>query len=721
VRAAPLRAASLAACASVLAVAPTAAQEIVLREGEDFLNTTFVGDEAEAARLAFYRAEEQLGAKQPKEAGREIVKLLRGETHGLVRYGERMVVPVETAALFFLLRLPEPIRSELAREEAAAGGATPPAGLDDSDALRAFALRHPLAAAGEGALLESGVRELLAGEPGSAAADLERLVHWPSTWPGAARNVAAARLLEAQARSGGFANGAISHWPHGADATIARGGAVTRLDELIAAARPLPEPREDLSEAPTFAAAWPQPPLGSSGELGHADHLWRFSLRSEVPFGDAGDARRDLPTRAPVVLPGPDGDRLATVEADGLHVRRIAGGEEAFAPLRFDFDLHLDPRVAVPVLDRSGLARSGDRLYLTLELLAPRRGYDWRFGAESAGTANSAVETALFAFDLKRECYVEFAVTSGELARDPELAGYVFAGPPVESGGRILVSASRLVGKETEVALLAFDAKSGAPAGHLLLARAANVPEYSDRLTNDIFWRVEPSPVVVRDGVAFVCTNVGLMAAVRTADLGFVWGYRYHRRDSPVSEKFARACLYVNGGWIGRPPVVLADRVVATPSDSNYAYVFARWPDARGDLILNEPVQRDSRVALVGATADSLYFVRRVGEPGAPRWFVEATDHDGVPRWTSVTLPAGERIAGVPVLTRRHLFVATDHVVYPIVLAREGSFYDRPIGLPERLGQPPPDVAGFGDLAVSGRYLVSTSALFTLVFESAKE
>jgi hypothetical protein len=226
-----------------------------------------------------------------------------------------------------------------------------------------------------------------------------------------------------------------------------------------------------------------------------------------------------------------------------------------------------------------------------------------------------------------------------------------------------------------------------------------------DRLTNDIFWRVELSPVVVRDGIAFVCTNVGLMAAVRTADLGLVWGFRYHRRDSPESEKFARDCLYLTGGWLGRPPVVLADRVVATPSDSNYAYVFARWPDARGDLVLNEPIQREERMALVGADAQSLYFVQRTGDAGAPRWFIEATDHDGVTRWSSVKLPAGERFAGVPVLTRRHLFVATDHVIYPIVLAREGSFYDRPIGLPERVGQPPPEVAGFGDLAVSGRYL----------------
>src|SRR5262249_21723928 len=159
----------------------------------------------------------------------EIVKLLRGDARGLVRYGERLVVPVETAALFFLLRLPEDVRAELAREEAAAGGAESPAGADASGPLLAFALRHPLAGAGEKALLEAGVRELLEGEPGAAAADLERLVHWPSAWPGATRNVAAARLLEAQARSGGFFDGAISHWPRGADAKIARGGTVTPL------------------------------------------------------------------------------------------------------------------------------------------------------------------------------------------------------------------------------------------------------------------------------------------------------------------------------------------------------------------------------------------------------------------------------------------------------------------------------------------------------------
>jgi hypothetical protein len=412
VRTAPLLAASLAACASVLAAAPTAAQEIILREGEDFLNTTFVGDEAEAARLAFYRAEEQLGAKQPKEAGREIVKLLRGEARGLVRYGERMVVPVETAALFFLLRLPEPIRAELAREEATAGGATPPAGLDDSDALRAFALRHPLAAAGAGALLESGVRELLAGEPGSAAADLERLVHWPSAWPGAARNVAAARLLEAQARSGGFANGAISHWPRGADATIARGGAVTRLDEPIAAARPLPEPREDLRGARLRGrvAAAAARVFGESRATPTISGASACATRCRRGAGDgAATRRRALRSCCPARRRPP-----ATVEA-GRPARTAHRGRRGGVRAAASTSTSTRSARRRPVLDRSGPPVSRRPPLPHARAPDARARMDWR-SASSRGRRRTR-DHALFAFDLKRECYVEFAVTSAELAR----------------------------------------------------------------------------------------------------------------------------------------------------------------------------------------------------------------------------------------------------------------------------------------------------------------
>ena len=708
--------------------APAASAQL-LREGDDFLNTTFVGDEPETARLAFYKAEELLNGKQPKEAGREILKLLHSDTKGLVRYGERLVLPIETAALFLLLRLPEAVRAELAKEDEAAGDATVPAGADGSAALRAFALRHPLTAAGERAQLDAGVRMLLSGDAGGAAADLERLVHWPSAWPGAARLTAAARLLEAEQRSGGFADGALTHWPRGAEAKVERAGAPIAIDELLAAARAAPPAAEDPSFTPSFKAGWPLPPNQEAIGPERSLQRLRFLIPEEVrdATGENRDetadeeALRDLPSRAPLLI----GDRIVAVEPDGLHVRGLADGRDRFAPLRYDFDLHLDPRNAVPVLDRAALSARGDRLWLTLELSSPvARAFEpfVRRDENRDEAANfSSASTALFGFDLARECYVDLAVTSADLARDPELAGYVLAGPAVESGGHLLVSASRLVGKETEVALLAFDAQSGAPAGHRLLARAGNIPHYGDRGERADVWRVIPSPAVVRDGIAYVCTNVGLMAAVRADDLGLVWGFRYHRRNPPDSEKYARAAQYPKAVWVGRPPIALTDRVVATPTDSDYCYSFARWPDAAGHLVLNDPIERQHRRALIGANATTLFFVQRKGASGGARWSIEATDHSGTSRWSSVPFPYGERIVGTPVLTERCLFVPTDHVVYPIQLAREGGFCDRPISFPERADLRAPDFAGFGDLSVSGRWLVSTSALYTLVFEGAKE
>src|SRR5262249_39835547 len=100
----------LLAAAALLASAARAPAPFALPEDRDFHNTTFVGDEPEPARLAFFHAEECLAGARAKEAGREVMKLLRGEATGDVRVGARLVVPVETAALLVLARLPADVR-----------------------------------------------------------------------------------------------------------------------------------------------------------------------------------------------------------------------------------------------------------------------------------------------------------------------------------------------------------------------------------------------------------------------------------------------------------------------------------------------------------------------------------------------------------------------------------------------------------------------------------
>jgi hypothetical protein len=722
----------VAALAAATFVAPARAQ-ISFPEETDFHNTTFVGAEPETARLAFYRAQEQLQASKPKEAGREILKLLRGTTTGLVHFDDRLVVPVETAALLYLLKIPAEVRAELSNEEAVLEPALPPDA--NPAALRQFAERHPLSAKAESAWLRAGTLALLSGDPESAAADLERIVHWPRLAPASAaadrtRALAAARLLEAQSRLAEKpVEGALAHWPDAAS-TIERGGEATRIADLLADARTSgARPPADLTTLlvddaraarPAFPDAKPTPKLvlkhAASTVRDPQDALQRqrFRLPSELPSEpgrpDDEDLLKDLPTLAPLVL----GDRLVTIESEGVdelgpvavHVRRLADGADLFAPIRSDFDFHLDPREKKVVLEHSSLSASGSKLYVTLELHRPQTSLGDRFfGREPSGAA-------LYVLDLDREGFVEVGFTTDEFAGDGALEGYVFAGPAVESSGRLLFAASRLVDKETECALLAFDARSGAPAGQFLLARGSAVPRVAERFIEDEARRVVASPIALRDGTAYVCTNLGVIAAVRASDLELAWSFRYHRIDPADNERYERHALHDVGPWIGRSPVALSDRVLATPSDSQYLYSLARWPDAKGDLLLNDPIERQTRIAWLGADEKECWFLHRVGQPGGASYMVEATDHDGARHW--MTLSFG-LVTGVPALSGRFLFLPTDRAIVRLDLQRDW-LYDT-LAPPREVGIPYPEFGTFGDLAVSQRCLVSTSPLFTLVFE----
>ncbi len=702
-------------CALVASPSPLRAQS-TLPESVDFSNATDVGDEPEAARLAFYHAEEHLAAGRARAAGDEIVNLLRSATRGRVRVGERLVVPVETAALLFLLRLPADVRAELARAEELIAEKSPLGG--DDARQRTFAARHPLQASGERALLDSGVRQLLSGRFGAAVADLERLVHWPSAGPGAARALAAARLLEAYARLGReLPREPLARWP---DATVAlpptAGDAPrdwTTLRETADAAR---RPGFDFGATLPGFERWFVPPPAPQPvrDPEYALHRNRFLLVQHQTTQDEPELK-DLPTRAPLVV----GDRLITLEplvaGDGgvvaLHVRSLATGDELYAPIRSDFDLHLDPEQDEVVLDRCALSNEGEALFVTMELRDP--GQEAR---QLGRDGQASARTALFRLDLAREGYVEFRVTSAELATRAEFADHVFAGAAVQSDGRLLVAASRLRVKESECALLAFDAASGAPLTATFLARAAAIPRVASRFGADEARRVNPSPVVVEGGVAFVCTNLGAIAALRASDLELAWLFRYHRAVPPDGDRFERAALHDLGPWLGRAPIALADRVIASPADSHYLYSLARWPNERGDLLLNEPIEKQLRQCLLGADAKRCWFVRREGgDGGAPRYSIEATDHDGVPMWEqSISVLRGNRITGVPAITRRWLFVPTDRCIYRVDL--EGGLLAS-IQPPAAVGVPYPEFGTFGDLAIAGDRMVSTSSLFTLLFK----
>lgn len=713
------RTAALAALALLARLVAPAPAQFALPESLDFSNSTDVGDEPEAARLAFYRAEEHLAGGRAREAGDEILRLLRGATRGRVRVGERLVVPVETAALLFFLRLPADVRAELARADAATAVA-PPAG-SDAATLRSFAARHPLLASAQRSQLEVGVRELLAGRCASATADLERLVHWPLAandgTPAIAR-LAAARLLEAQTHlGGGVATGPLAHWPDGA---VAGGAGEQPIAALLEQARSSARRELDFGpELPRFERllAPPRSPLAAR-DPEYALHRSRFRLVHEQQSADEPDLK-DLPTRAPVVA----GDRLITLEpidsAEGgpvvVRVRSLATGADCFPPLRSDFDFHLPPTEFDVALDRCALTVDGDALYVVLELREPGQ------SSHELAERGQSARTALLKLDLAREGFVEWRVTSADLGGDPELRDQVLVGAPVVCDGRVLVAASRLRVKETECALLAFDVATGARAGAVFLARAAAIARIGGtRFGNEAARRVNPSPVVTRDGTAYVCTNLGVIAAVRAADLEIAWLFRYHRAVATDHDRYDRSARHALGPWLGRAPIVLPDRLLATPSDSHYFYALARWPSVGGHLLLEEPIEKQKRLCLLHADATRCWFlVREQDERHDPAYEIEATDHSGAPLWPEPErLPVmyGNRIVGTPAATSRALFLPTDRHVYRIDL-ETGLLASIPP--PPEAGRPYPEFGTFGDLAVAADRLVSTSPTFTLLFQAA--
>jgi hypothetical protein len=719
-----------AALVVLLPFASAARAQVAFPEDVDFSNTVFVGEEPDVVRAAFFRADEHRAAGRALEAGREVTKLLRSTASGRTRLGERLVVPVETAALAFLLSLPDDVRAELAKEEAAVEPAAPRDG--DPAALRRFAARRPWSPHAASAQLEAATRELLAGDADSAASDFETLVHWPTLAPSATRAVAAARLLEAQARLGETPlDSRLAHWPLQDATPLVRAGTATSFGELLAAARAAPvaatrglptllgddarSSRATTSDRPPSARhvvrffGSERPSLFADPEL--ALHRERF-LPMQERSSERDEELADLPTRAPLVL----GDRLVTIDPisdEGespvaIHVRSLTTGTDLFPPIRSDVALLRDPQEGGSVaLDRTALSASGGHLFVTLAHSGVRITH---VGTELVTTKGES--SSLFCLDLQQQGKVEWKATLPVDEETSELGGAVMHGPAALVAGRVVVAASRLKGRDTECSLVAFDAQSGQLAGHCFLATAPAIPRYSDRFTEEETRRVEPSPVAVRDGTVYVCTNLGVVAAVRAADLELEWAFRYHRRPAPESERYERPALFDLDPWPGRAPVALADRVLAAPSDSLYLYSLARWPNAKGDLLLNEPVEKQTRVAWLGADATHCWFLRR--ESG--QLLVEATDHDGSVLWRNEPL-GRERIVGVPALTGRFLFVPTDACIYRVDLAKEG-LADCTIPPPTALeGE---RVGVFGDLAVSDRWLLSTSQRYTITFTAGE-
>ena len=681
-------------------------------EWKDFHNNTFVGDEPEPIRIGFFSAEEHRGSGRELEAGREYLRIARSELSGRVRFGERLVLPSDRAAALKLLSLSADTLDGLRDADAGVAARIWAGRRGPTDFVTRELLdrHHPLDPHAERACYEQGLYELLAGHPTSAAAYFERIVHWPGAHPGELRAAASVRLrqcLHAQGRAA--VASALLRWPDGEVRVAGEPGPIGDGRWRTGQDRDRPwttflgddtrvrRPRH--AKDPERPARWSVDlPVSESLDPDRASHRHRYEvgLREDVV----------LPCGLPVVLD----DRLIELAEDGVHFRSLEDGSDLFPVVRWDFDLHVDPERFEVDLDGSALCVADRALFVNLRV-RDRTTYPER----SVG--------ALFRLDLTREAYVEAGWRSWEQepGDTPGTDPWAFAGPPVAVDGRLFLPAMRLVENDTECELFHFDPRTLELRDRCFLARDRAVDRFADRFSTDIGRRlVSPTPVSARNGVLYVCTNLGVVAAVRAADRSLEWMFRYNRMVPVDSRRYSRHHFYVTGGWPSRPVEVLADRLLVAPSDSRYLYSLARWPNSVGDLVLNDPVEKESRLAWVGADAERLFFlVRRLAGRTDPQVAVQCTDHSGSFLWQSDPLPILEPPAGLPAQTDRYLYIPTDRLVYRVDLSRKGT-WDLVLPPPDSMGVPYPEIGAFGDLMVTDRWLVSRSARYLTVFAVPK-
>ncbi len=690
------------AAALVAAWVPLTSAQFRTPEWKSFHNSTFVGAEPEEARAALFTANEHLVAGRHAEASRLLVDILRSEENGLVRFGERLVLPAKRAALLMLRRLEPQVLGNLQRQEEAAAEAAIEQWLQFGarGALEEVALRYPLGDPGERALYLLGLREVLGGRQEAGAAYFEEILRQPSTGSDKYRQLAAARLWQGMGVSGAaLPDLKLSDWPTGDVTFQGSSTPLTGLDfsgSVVGWSDDWPTLGGDSSRArvPGHRVDPPTPvrcleltpQRGVIPEL--ADHRHRFAVHS-------GSAERMFPPS----LPRLHGNRWLSLEADGLHVRRAETGQDLFPPLAYDFDFHLDPEVLEVDLDRSSLMVQGSMAFVTLML----RNTDV-FPQESLG--------ALFGVDLDRQAVVQFGVRGDE----GEFQGWSFLGPGVVTGNDLLVLGSRLSSNDTECELFRFDTRSGEMTGRVFLARGGPVARYADRFSQDVTGRqVFPSPLSARQGVVYACTNLGVVVAIRMADLQVQWVFRYNRLLPTDSRRYTREVFYLTGGWPARAPVVFPERLLVAPADSRYLYELARWPNDAGDLILNDPVEKETRLAWIGHRDSELYFLVKRG----PQQAVQATDLSGGVLWETPPLPVGDPVAGIPAQSDRFLYVPTDQRIYRLDLDREG-FVDLVVPPPEAVGIPYPKAGALGDLMVTSGFLVSQSSRYLVLYEAGE-
>jgi len=440
---------------------------------------------------------------------------------------------------------------------------------------------------------------------------LDRAVRGVSLPTSRAAALQAARLLFEEGR---FADAA---------ALAARAGDQAGVVELAAAAaRRLPPP-----------ASPPRADLGARG--------WEAQHAVLVPLGeDAFDADVLVPVPLPCVAPAGPG-RLAY--ADGRQLLLVERASRALAtpPVQLLAPLQAASADVLyePLPRRHVLVREGDRWLLPFNPIPI-----------SYRRTESAVRLPrLLALDAGSQPSLAFTAA-------PPAGRQVSAacGPPAAWGGRVYAQVFRSE-LETEVTLACFDLADGRLLWETPLVTGQPIGRFAVRFAKTSVYDSDKRPAevapVVRDGLVWCCTGFGVLAAVDALTGVPRLAFRYDRLFPQDTGQYEPAWLFETGGWDDEPLRFWNGRVVMAPPDSRFLYMLAQEPGPRGDLILDDPIERLDRQHVVelrpdplGRPSPALLCTRRSEGRGG----LVLLGPDGHVLEASPLLPAEQRLAGRP-------------------------------------------------------------------------
>lgn len=325
---------------------------------------------------------------------------------------------------------------------------------------------------------------------------------------------------------------------------------------------------------PLMVESWSQPLLAEGVARDNAERILRRVLNSQPGL---------VPASVPIVV----GDRLVCRTIHGVSVFHTATGEllwrtrpEPSTVAHFSgrpgrartygrASMGSRDEVAEAFLFRDGvhglLSSDGERLFVIEQQGMPTQSLATsRFqNSRSLQLVRQNSRNLLVAYDLKSGA-LRWSVggPDSEKLFQPTLAGEYFHGVPVARDGELFVVGE----KDNAVRLHALDATTGELKWSQLLA-------YSDtRIERDLPRRYWTAQITIAEGMLICPTTVDWLVAVDPLTRGILWAHRARGPGVQVpsgTQQASRGLEPLTGQWPPSAPIVIGDRVIHTPSETD--------------------------------------------------------------------------------------------------------------------------------------------------------